>query len=103
MMEAAAQNNYPKAMTILKRLVSRAVEEYRLEVADEYMAKRSLAGREMGPEAAETYVRGKRVPRSDVESFCFAIPELVSLERYERRAISRRCRAIETLGAIRNP
>jgi hypothetical protein len=101
MIDAAKKDNYPKAMNILMRLVNKAVREHRLELADEYFAKQSLARGEVPPEVAKIYVCGKRIPRSEVESACFAIPVLVSLERYERRAISRRRHAIATLDAIR--
>ena len=45
-------------------------------------------------------VVGKPASRDDLECVRLALPELAALERYERRAISRRRRAIETLSAI---
>jgi hypothetical protein len=47
------------------------------------------------------YVGGKRVTRDDLECFLLADRELLIFDRYERRALSRRRRAIEILGAIR--
>lgn len=44
---------------------------------------------------------GEPASRDDLECVRLALPELAALERYERRAISRRKRAIETLSAIR--
>jgi hypothetical protein len=38
----------------------------------------------------------------DVDSLCAALPELVALERYERRALSRRRRAIRRFNALRD-
>jgi hypothetical protein len=36
-------------------------------------------------------------PQADLEAFRLALPELIKLERYERRAMSRRRRAIREL------
>jgi hypothetical protein len=41
-----------------------------------------------------------RQVRDEVDAFQHALPELVSLERYERRALSRRKRAIRMFNAI---
>ena len=38
--------------------------------------------------------------RNEVDAFQHALPELVSLERYERRTLSRRKRAIRMFEAI---
>jgi hypothetical protein len=38
--------------------------------------------------------------RDEVDAFQHALPELLSLERYERRALSRRKRAIRMFEAI---
>jgi len=39
--------------------------------------------------------------RDEVECLCLALPDLLRLERYERRALSRRRRAIRTLKKLR--
>jgi hypothetical protein len=41
-------------------------------------------------------------PRDELEAMCLGRPGLDRLERYERRALSRRKRAVETLIAIQN-
>jgi hypothetical protein len=38
--------------------------------------------------------------RDEIDAFQHALPEVVSLERYERRALSRRKRAIRMFHAI---
>jgi uncharacterized Zn finger protein len=48
-------------------------------------------------EALEAYKRGMGIPRSEVDAFVLARPQLLALERYERRALSRRNRAISIL------
>jgi hypothetical protein len=50
---------------------------------------------------AANAVEGKRTPRNDVESFLLAISELLAIERYETRALSRRRRAMEAFRFIR--
>ena len=48
----------------------------------------------------DSFKQGARGPRTDAECFLLALSEIRALERYERRALSRRRRAIRILEAL---
>ena len=52
--------------------------------------------------AIERSRKPEREERDDVECVTRALAELLTLERYERRALSRRRRAIRRFDALRN-
>jgi len=65
--------------------------------------KRVEEGREAAPPFEATREANESAPevRDEVECLCLALPDLLRLERYERRALSRRRRAIRTLKKLR--
>ena len=71
-------------------------------MADAEAKRGTLAKGNLPQEAAANDHRDKRPPRDDAGSFQLALPELTAIERYERRALSRRRRAMEAFRYIRS-
>ena len=85
------------AMTIADAQVSiTRVRAARITVIKEARSRYADASAE-----SASNLDGEAPPRNDLDSLCLAFPQLIALERYERRAIARRKRAIEQLNAIR--
>jgi hypothetical protein len=83
------------AWDVLERLrarVSSLPEEQRAKLEREYEAESDLP-------AAQKPIRAKR--RDEIEAMCEAIPDLARLDRYERRAWSRRRRAFSNFMRIK--
>ena len=102
MCEAARAFKLRKAVRGLKKLQRSAtatLDEYATHVESK---KRSSAGETICVDGVKVYDAGKRMPRADTDSLHLALTELLALDRYERRALSRRRGAIRTLRAIRS-
>src|SRR4051812_45275857 len=85
LMQATNEGNIAKLKSTLDLMIRDARKDMKVEIAEVRLQNLSLAGGDISDEVSQAYVRGQRVPRSDVESFSLAIPELLMLERYERR------------------
>gem|GEM_PF-3646121 len=97
---AANEGKLLKAAQILKAMVTSVVKMQKEAIAAIEAKRRSSADDGSAPQA-DTYDPGSTIPRSDAGSCILALPELLSIERYERRTLSRRRRAIEMLSGIR--
>ena len=98
-----AKDEMPRrTVSTIKRLTAQG-----LVMNDEYNAdlearRRSMYGISVLEGGVPAYIDGERVPRNDCQSILFVLSELLALDRYERRVISRCHHAIETLGALRD-
>jgi hypothetical protein len=86
----------------IRALIKDGLAAANKERTDEWNRLRSLTGYPILSDSSANYRDGDRVPLSDWESVCHAMPQLLALDRYEKRALSRRRKAIEVLTAIRN-
>lgn len=92
----------------VERLRASGVPSYVLYVSNnlpEAMAENDAKRRSRSdpfPDATADYVDGNRRPRSDIESLQRALPQLLAIERYEKRALSKRRRAIDAFQYIRS-
>lgn len=100
----------PRAVTKLLTRAARAVLAYQAKRAEaEYQnaaQSRNEQSSQLPPASLDAAVQpaseDRQTPRTrdDVEAFQRALPELVRMNRYEKRALSRRKRAIRMFGAI---
>ena len=100
-MECMDRGEPLRAARKLRRMAGRLFGANRRYQAERRKCWRSAAGEFVDGEDT-VYRDGERAPRSDAESILLAIDELRALDRYEKRALSRRKAAIETLMAIRH-
>ena len=99
---AGTLSHIRRAVRLIQKMCATAKTMEREAFADNDAKRRSRAGEELPADIAANYVSGKRRPRGDAESFRLALPALLAIERYEKRALSRRKRAIDAFRYIRS-
>jgi hypothetical protein len=89
---------------VLRALVARANSKGKIDVKESNRA--DLEALRLAPSCPDSAIRSSdegqppSQARDELDAFQRALPELVSLERYERRTLSRRKRAIRMFSAI---